>query len=276
MKNNKLDTNIKTALQEHAAQYETSPQMKVNLMHKLDELQKKESEPNHLQSCHTQMFQRTQGGNKMKHFHVKKAIIATAAAVMALGTVTVLATGGVKNIISSSTSFPDYTKYADLTEAEGKAGVTTNAPERFSNGYVFYGINLEQNSYRTEEDIQTDSFTSLSIEYHKGSDIIDYSVQPRPMLADTKERTEAIEEDGITYYYQSIQNKFVPLNYEPTAEEYAQMEAGTLNIGVGADKISYSIGKHIWWEINGQQHLLFCMDNDISKEKLLDMALELR
>lgn len=271
MKNSTLETEIKTTLQEHAAQYETSPQMKVNLMRALDELQKEESKSNHWNAC-----QHMQGGNKMKHLNIKKAIIATTAAVMTLGTVTVLATGGVKNIISSSTSFPDYTKYADLTEAEGKTGVTTNAPEHFSNGYTFYGINLEQTSYRTEENTQTDSFTSLSIKYRKGSDTIEYSVQPRPMLADTKEGTETVEKNGITYYYQSIQNKFVPPNYEPTAEEYAQMEAGTLNIGVGADKISYSIGKHVWWEINEQQHLLFCMDNDISKEELLDMAFELQ
>lgn len=271
MKNNRLETEIKTTLQEHAAQYKTSPQMEANLMRALDDLQKKESESNHWNVC-----QHMQGGNKMKHFNMKKAIIATAAAVMALGTVTVLATGGVKNIICSSTSFPDYTNYADLAEAESKSGVTTNAPEHFSNGYAFYGINLKQISYRTEEGTQTDSFTSLSIEYHKGSDIIDYSVQPRPMLANTKEGTETVEKDGITYYYQSIQNKFVPPNYEPTAEEYAQMEAGTLNIGVGADKISYSVGKHIWWETNEQQHLLSCMDNDISKEELLDMAFELQ
>lgn len=213
---------------------------------------------------------------KMKQFTMKKAVIATVAAVMVFGTLAVAA-GGVKFISSHSSVIPDYTKYADLTTAEDSVGVTTNAPETFSNGYRFSGINIVDNSYENEEHNTIDSFRSISIRYKNGSDSLTYDVDPRPIDASYKNRsTDTIEENGITYYYNELHSKWVPGNYQPTAEEKAQVEAGTLNIGYGASEISYSDSKSITWEKDGNKYQLFCMDVDISKDALLNMALEIQ
>lgn len=168
------------------------------------------------------------------------------------------------------------TRYTDLPKAESAAGVITNAPETFSNGYQFYGINMKSMSYETDDSTKVDSFKALSIEYRSGSDRVLYNVQPRPMMIeDADNRYESIEQDSVTYYYYELRNKWVPVGYEPTDEEKAQMDAGTLNIGVGASEISYSDSKGVIWEINGHEHHLFCMDNEISKEALISMALEI-
>lgn len=213
---------------------------------------------------------------KMKHFNMKKAVIATAAAVMVFGTLAV-ASGGVKFIASHSNAFPDYTNYSDLPTAEERAGVVTDAPEQFSNGYRFNGITIIGRSYENENHDAIDSFNSVSICYKKGSDKISYIVEPRPIIAGTiNSAADTFEENGVTYYYSEVRNKFVPPSYEPTAEEKAQVEAGTLNIGYGIDKIQYSDSKNLSWEKDGHEHELFCMDVDLSKEDLLSMALEMQ
>ena len=259
MKNNRFDKQLKKGLQDQAALFERVSDTDDGFEAVMRRLQAEKKEE-----------------TKMKHFNMKKAVIATVAAVMVFGTLTV-ASSGVKFISSHSNAFPDYTKYTDLSAAETSVGVVTNAPEVFSNGYRFGGINIVDRSYENENQNTIDSFQALSIRYKKGSDSLNYFVDPRPVRAGyANNTTDTIEENGITYYYNELHSKWVPGNYEPTDEVKAQVEAGTLNIGYGADKISYSDSKSITWEIDGNSHELFCMDVDISKEELLNMALEIQ
>lgn len=259
MKNNQFDKKIAIGLQKQAKLFRSDTDTDIAFEEVMQSLRSKKMEE-----------------TKMKHFNVKKAVIATIAATMVFGTFAT-ASGGIKSIISHSSAFPDYTKYADLSTAEASAGVVTNAPEKFSNGYQFSGINIVERSYKNENKDTIDSFRSISIYYKKASDTISYDVDPRPMLAGyVNKATDTIEENGIVYYYNEMRNKWVTPDYQPTAEEQAQVEAGTLNIGYGADKISYSDSKSITWEKDGNMHELFCMDVDLSKEELLNMALEIQ
>lgn len=256
MKNEELGTKIKTALQEQSELYELTPQIDLRVQRALQETEKEQI--------------------KMRKFTLKKSIIAVATAVMVLGAVTV-ASGGVKSIISHQFNIPDYTKHGDMSTAATEAGVTVNAPEEFSNGYKFEGIYLVANTVETDNRQKIDEYTSMEVRYEKGNNIILLEVEPRPMSQDYTERyTSAIENNGITYYYNELQNKFVPVGYEPTEEEKKAMEEGNLNIGIGADEISYKISKHFVWENSGQKYLLYCMENDITEEELYNMALEIK
>lgn len=266
MKNNQFDSQIKMELQKQAELFQSATDTDIafeKVMLDVEECRKQ----------HSSMKER---GINMKKFNMKKAVIATVAAVMVFGTLAV-ASGGVKFISSHSSVIPDYTEYADLSTAENSVGVITNAPEAFSNGYRFSGINIVDNSYENEEYNTIDSFHSISIRYKNGSDSLTYDVDPRPLDASYKNRsTDTIEENGITYYYNELHSKWVPGDYQPTAEEKAQVEAGTLNIGYGVSEIFYSDSKSITWEKDGNTHELFCMDVDISKDALLNMALEIQ
>jgi len=259
MKNNQFDMQIKTGLQKQAELFQSAADADIQFEKVMQGLRPAKMEE-----------------TKMKRFTMKKAVIATIAAVMVFGTLAV-ASGGVKYMASHSSVIPDYTKYADLSTAEASVGVVTDAPESFSNGYRFSGINIVENSYENEEHNTIDSFQSISVRYKKGSDRISYDVDPRPVMEGKADSaTDIIVENGITYYYNELRNKWVPGNYQPTDEEKAQVEAGALNIGYGVDEISYSDSKSITWEKDGNTHQLFCMDVDLSKEDLLTMALEIQ
>lgn len=261
MKNDSFDSQIKKSLQEQAALFEPSADADRSFQEIMDRLQETKKEE-----------------YKMKHFDMKKVLIATAAAVMVLGTITV-ASGKIAGIVSHSSSIPDYTRYADLAEAEARAGVLTDAPESFSNGYRFKSINLVDTGYKNEDGAVSDNFTSLSLRYAKGSDTVIYDIQPRPFAgkgaADISDMFDIFDEDGTTFYYMEAHNKWVPGDYKPTEEEKAQVEAGTLNIGYGAAEISYSDSKQLFWEKDGHERSLFCMDSELSREELIEMALEI-
>jgi hypothetical protein len=256
MKKNNFDEKIKTALQNQSVQYEVPSKLDERIITDVMQIHEKETEE-----------------DKMKHFNMKKVIIAIMAAVMVLGTIAV-ASGKVVSIVSHSLSYPTYTNYSDLSKAEAEANVTTNAPEKFENGYEFYGIYILENQYLNDVDDEIDNFTSLEIEYRLGDDKICLEVQPRP-IETSYDYYDEVEDSSVTYSYHELLNKWVPVSYEPTEEEKKQMEEGTLNIGVGADEISYSTSKSVLWNIDGQGYTLFCMDNDISEDELIKMAFEI-
>jgi hypothetical protein len=256
MRKNNFDEKIKTALQNQSVQYEVPSKLDERIITDVMQIHEKETEE-----------------NKMKHFNMKKVIIAVMAAVMVLGTITV-ASGKVVSIVSHSLSYPTYTNYSDLSKAEAEANVTTNAPQKFENGYEFDGIYILENQYLNDEDDEVGNFTSLEIEYRLGDDKIYLDVQPRPINI-SYDNYDVVEEGSVTYSYHELINKWVPVSYEPTEEEKKQMEEGTLNIGVGADEISYSTSKTVLWNIDNQGYTLFCMDNDISEDELIKMAYEI-
>ena len=265
MKSNQFDYQIKIGLQEQADRFQSAADTDIAFEKVMLEVEE----------CKKQRSPSKERGINMKKFNMKKAIIATVAAVMVLGTLTV-ASGGIAGIHSSSSARLDYTKYTDLATAENRVGVTTNAPQSFSNGYTFKGINIKDVSYENEENATIDSFQSIAVRYKNGSDEVSYDVDPRHILPVYNDSMEHFEKDGITYYYHAVRNMWVRPDYKPTAEEQAQVEAGTLNIGYGADKTSYSDSMSVTWEKNGQMRQLFCMDVDLSKEEFINMALEIQ
>lgn len=265
MKNHQFDNQIKIGLQEQAEHFQSAADTDIAFEKVMLDAEERKKQCSSIK----------ERGINMKKFNMKKAIIATVAAVMVLGTLTV-ASGGIAGIHSSSSARPDYTKYTDLATAENRAGVTTNAPQSFSNGYTFKGITIKDMTYENEENTTIDSFQSVQVRYRSGSDDVFYEVLPRHILPAYNNSMEHFEKNGITYYYHAIRSKWVTPDYKPTAEEQAQVEAGTLNIAYGAAEISYSDSMSLTWEKNGQMRQLFCMDVDLSKEEFINMALEIQ
>lgn len=255
MKNNKMDNRIKELLQQRAEAYEVSDENWICIKRKINQ---KEGEK-----------------YNMRKFSVKKVVIAAAVAVMLTGTVCLAAGKGV-SWVSSSSSRADYTNYQDLSKAEEKAGVTTNAPDVFANGYSFDGIRLKSEKVLDNNNAVVDEYRSVSITYKKDGTRLDLQVKPRvEERAEDDYYTEIIEEDGTKYYYKVLNNKFVPVGYVPTEEEEAQMAAGNLNIGIGASEITEETSYAMVWTYNNQTYQLFTMNACLTSEEMLSMAKEI-
>ncbi len=256
MKRNEMDNQIKNLLQHRADAYKVPEESWMIIERKLN--------------------QREGEKNNMKKFSVKKAVIAAAVAVMLTGTVC-LAAGSVVTKCVNSSSIPDYRSYQDLSKAEEKTGVKTNAPEKFENGYSFNGIHIKSERGLDKNDVVVDEYQSLAIHYEMEGKVLTLNVEPR--MTERLEDdfyTQILEEDGVKYYYKVLKNKFVPVEYVPTAEEESQMAAGDLNIGIGADKVTESTSYMMSWTYNNQTYELFTMDVSLTAEEMLAMAREIQ
>lgn len=233
--------------------------------------------PDDLKSrIHTKIEQSNREVTYMKRINIKRtaAIVVLAAALT--GTVCYAAANNLQ-IFTSSSASPDYTHYEDLGKAEKKANVSSNALSSFSNGFQFKGITIDKQETKLGKD--TDRYKCLSIEYSNGTDDIDYIVTPRMMNQDVPAShiDQTFEQDGNTYYYQEVENKFVPEDYQPTEEELAAVADCSLNIGYGDDEIHTCTGMTLWWYDTDAQvtYQLFGFDLSLSPEELYQMALEL-
>lgn len=256
-----LDNLLREGLQEQASQYYVT-----------------EVHDRHLQDAFEQMHKNNVKNAQPKHLRIKKAMAAAiAAAVLVFGTISI-ASGGIQSIVAHSFNIPDYKSYQDLEKAAEEVGVHFYAPEQFANGYRFQGIYKVESQLEGDKELVLDSFTMLEVRYKKSDNKVILQVSPRPIMftASKKVYTDTIVNNAVTYYYKEMHNKWVPVDYQPTHMEQKAVEEGRLNIGYGANEPFETDSKSFLWESNGQEYELFCMENDISKEELYEMALEIK
>lgn len=210
----------------------------------------------------------------MKMRQVKKAVVLAAAAVALVGTVC-MAAGKIKYTYSSSSPADAVTDFSGLEKLEKEAGVETRAVEAFSNGYAFEAMNLVNGEDVDENGNTVQKFKEISIDYEKDGKQISYDVMKR--LSDLSEgATQTLEADGQTYYYDEMNNKFVPEGYELTEEDLAAQEAGTLNLAYGSSEVEEKVSNSLYWQKDGVTYCLFGFDTGLTAEDFLQMALELQ
>lgn len=256
MKREHIDQEIKDALYSQALRYQVPDKEQTVVMERIRKAAAKKNKEEH----------------QMKSRHVKRAIVLAAAAVALIGTVC-MAAGKAKIFYGSSSPENASKNFSDLTAYEEEVQVSTNAVERFSNGYQFLEMNTSHREDRDEEDRTLREYESIQITYEKDGTKVNYYVSPG--LGDIQEgAAEVLEEDGQTYFYHEMTNKFVPADYEPTEEELAQVEAGTLNIGYGSDQVEVKVSGSIYWQKDGCTYSLFGFDTGMAAQEFLQMAQE--
>lgn len=136
---------------------------------------------------------------------------------------------------------------------------------------IFHGVYKSHESRLDEEDNVLAEYDSLRVEYKNGEARVMLTVEPYDSIAGAEDYYEEIEINRVTCYYLAYENKFVPGDYIPTTEEKKAMEEDRLNIGYGTDKIETSSSRQVCWNIEGNTHELFYMDENpvLSREEFL-------
>jgi len=213
--------------------------------------------------------------NNMKKFSIKRVAILTAAACLAVGAVSVAHSGA---IYKTSSSMPnEYTSYDDLSKAESKAGIDVKAVERFTNGYKFSGMNIDHIEDHTEEGTVIARYAGISISYEKeGADslYLDMEASEHSDLRED-EATAQIEIEGVNVKYYVDTYKWVPVGYELTDEDQANLEKGNYYISEGADEVSENKVCCVHWEQDGIDYLLTDVYGYISADEMFAMAAEI-
>ena len=218
--------------------------------------------------------------NRRRKWSVKKVIIGTAAACLAVGTVCI-AGSGLKMYYSSGSNIPNYTSFADLAKAETEAGYEVDAVETFENGFAAEGIHLNDMWIENEAGQSEGKEKEISIDYRKGNENITFFAR-KLMESENAEQLlhgrtpdKQLQAGDVSVIFTQTTNKFVPADYELTEEDKKNMESEDFNLAYGSSEVQINQGYHVLWIENNILYTLYGTDLSISPEEMLHMAEEM-
>lgn len=210
----------------------------------------------------------------MRKWNTRKIIVA-AAAICVLGSITAIAAGKVTQSVGYSSRADDFT-YDKLGEIETKLGFATKAPESFSNGYHFTTGTPGTWQDMDDEGNVVEQGEDISLYYAKdGMPEIFVMVQKKAAYEEEPPYAQTFDHDGIKIGFREDHYRFVPPNYQISAEEQAMMDAGELSMSYGSDQVEDKISQMVSWKDNGIRYDMLIWDSTLTAEDLAQMAGEI-
>ena len=179
----------------------------------------------------------------------------------------------------SSLNDPVYKSYAQITEAEKTFGHAVDSVEQFDNGYRFTEATISPMEAFDEAGHTIMTVDQLWIDYTKeGSKglslVLEESREGVNGISDkTPDATKEI--DGVTVRFDSYTYKFVPVGYELTPEDKANMQRDDYEISEGSDSVKIAQNDSVRWVKNGVCYDLFGFDTTLDSEAFFKMAEEI-
>lgn len=214
------------------------------------------------------------GERKNVNMSKRKFIAIAAAAVMVFSVGVYAATGGlIKGWFSSSNALNDYKTLPTAEQCLKDCGYTPTLIDEFENGYKFINGSIVNNTLTDENNNAMEKFKSFDFRYGKGDDTVYFS--QKKYTSQSENYAEfADEQDGVTIYYHSYENKFVPPDYEMTEEDKKAEESGELVFSYGSDEVEQKTISGAMWSVDDMHYTLMQMGGKLTKEELIDMAKE--
>lgn len=80
--------------------------------------------------------------------------------------------------------------------------------------------------------------------------------------------------DGVTVVYKEQPYKFVPVDYELTAEDQQALAEGSLEISCGSSELEETLNQAVEWVQDDVRYLVFGWDLEIGEEEMFEIARE--
>lgn len=212
----------------------------------------------------------------MKKFSTKKLIIGVAVGCLLVSGVT-LAAGQHAVSLSSRAYLTDASRsYSDMEKQQQKLGYTADTVENFSNGYRFDSMIVGDSQGEDQDGSKIYTYKFLRVNYQKDGEpsVSLYIQKPVETQARAKAPNAARDCGGITLHYDTFTYKFVPMDYELTAEDKANQEKDNYAISYGSSEVEIQRNAVVEWEKNGIVYQLLGFDLNLSADDMFDMAEE--
>lgn len=213
----------------------------------------------------------------MKHFNMKKAVILAAACCLLVGTVGVASSGKITTLVSGF-YHKEYKDFGQLKEAQANAGFNIKAVEGFQNGYAFYDMCVDNTKGLDEDGNTLEQYKEIHIGYKKaGEDDLSFYTQPAVFAHEEGRRAADLTTDinGIEVKYYVDTYKWVPADYELTAQDEENLKRDDYYISVGADRVSENKVACVVWFQDGVKYSILNVHGATSSEVLFEMAEEI-
>lgn len=210
----------------------------------------------------------------MRKWNTGKMIVVVAA-VCVLGSITAVAAGRINQINSQSSHVNNFT-YGQLGAMEKRLGFVTKAPEAFSNGYRFStGVPVESSGMDQEGNV-VGKGEDFSLDYKKdGQPDVYLTVENTTMYQGQGHPDQVFEHNGVSVAFNIDRYRFVPEDYQVSAEEQAEMDAGKLVISYGSEEVTNQVYQGVSWEQNGICYYMNSFDSSLTAEEMVQMAGEI-
>lgn len=160
------------------------------------------------------------------------------------------------------------TDFNKLAEFSAELDFAPKYLQSFDNGFQFV----------TAELVDYDDTEVLVLGYKnpQSGDEVSCYMQSKPnapevLPPDAQEK----QADDLLLMFYSQTYKFVPVDYELTAEDEAAVQEGSMLVSVGSSEVEEQLSSNVIWQEAGVYYLLTGMDLQLSAEELLEMAQEI-
>ena len=210
-----------------------------------------------------------------KHFSMKKVFIIAAACCLLVGTVSVASQGAVSYILSSGGT-DVYKDFEQLEQAEKKAGFQVKAKESFESGYLFKEVRVGETMDMDENDNVLAKYKEIGFTYEKGSDSIYINAMEKKYAHENTTRMPngKTEINGIHVGFYIDTYKWVPTDYELSAEDNANMQRNDYFVSYGADEVSETKVCYVVWYQDDIRYSIMAYQ-EMPAEMLFEMAKEI-
>lgn len=217
----------------------------------------------------------SQEAGNMKHLSAKKWIVGVVVGCLLISG-GVFAAGRVVSVSSHSDWRDGCRSYSEMGQQEKKLGYAVDSVEQFANGYQFNKAVVGEQEGKDQDKNQVYSAKFMSIEYARDAEptVSLYIEKPSVTLARLKPAEATRVCGDITLYYDSATYKFVPPDYELTAEDKANQEKDNYCISYGSDEVEVQKSSVVEWKKDGIQYQLIGFDLNLTADEMFDMAEE--
>lgn len=154
--------------------------------------------------------------------------------------------------------------YEKLGELAAKLDYTPKYVQSFDNGFLFAAADVTDNQlWLNYENPQTGE--KLTCYAHTAAE--EAQANPATLLEQ--------QEGDVLLSYWSVDYKFVPADYQQTAEEAAAVAAGSLQMAWGSDEIQEQQLQSVVWQDGGVYYSLSGMDLSLTADELFAMAAQI-
>lgn len=206
----------------------------------------------------------------MSRISLKKKVIITAAAVMAIG-VTAVAAGKVASITGHSYLDDMVYSIEEIQAESDKENFDVKYPETLG-GYVFEKGLVGEGDAADEEGNKIRDYNFLNLDYVNGDKHASLYVEPIADITDMPKDKPCVDIDGTTVYTIEQVFKFVPPDYEKTEQDIKDEEAGKLVFSYGTEDVEVKTMRQVTWEDGNLVFDIIAGDDTVDMDTLVDMA----
>lgn len=218
---------------------------------------------------------RKEAGN-MKKLSAKKLVIGVAIGCL-LVSGGALAAGHAVNLVSHSSVTDMSRSYSDMDAQMQKLGYKADTVEKFTNGYQFESVLVRDTQGQDQDGNTVYTYKTMGIRYTaSGEPSVSLDIcKPVETQAIAQGAKETRVCGDVTLYYSSDTYKFVPPDYELTAEDKANQERDDYYISYGSSEVEIQLNSNVVWEKDGILYVLMGFDLNLDADDMFDMAEEI-